>query len=128
MATIAPSLVVSDPVAAVAFYRKAFGAELLHAVPDGGVAQLAVAGAPFWLAQPGAELRRGTPEQHGGWSVWMIVTVTDPDALWRRAVDAGATPEAEVEEAHGWRVGRVVDPFGHRWEIGRPTGPWPPHA
>lgn len=118
--TIAPSLVVSDPPAAVAFYRKAFGAEVLHEVPGGGVVQLAVEGAPFWLSEPGAALRRGTPEQLGGWSVWMILTVTDPDALWHAAVGAGATPEAEMEQAHGWRLGRVVDPFGHRWEIGRP--------
>jgi PhnB protein len=121
-ATIAPSLVVSDPRAAVEFYREAFGAELLLAVPDGGVAQLAVEGAPFWLAEPGQALRRGTPDQHGGWSVWMILTVADPDALWQRAVAAGATAEAAMEDTHGWRLGRVVDPFGHRWEIGRPTG------
>jgi PhnB protein len=43
-----------------------------------------------------------------------------------RAEAAGATVEAEAHDAHGWRLGRLVDPFGHRWEVGRPLGAWPP--
>jgi PhnB protein len=50
----------------------------------------------------------------------MILTVTDPDAVFARALAAGALSVIAVEEAHGWRLGRVVDPFGHHWEIGRP--------
>ena len=39
---------------------------------------------------------------------------------------AGATATAEVADEHGWRLGRIIDPFGHEWEIGTPVGPWPP--
>jgi PhnB protein len=49
----------------------------------------------------------------------------DPDAVFARAVNAGATGTSTVSEEHGWRVGRVVDPYGHEWEIGRPIGDWP---
>jgi uncharacterized glyoxalase superfamily protein PhnB len=50
----------------------------------------------------------------------------DPDAVVRRAIDAGATEKSAVCDEHGWRLGRIVDPFGHEWEIGKPIGPWPP--
>jgi PhnB protein len=125
--TIAPNLVVADGPKAIEFYRTAFGADVLHQVPDGGVAQLAVDGAEFWIAAgESAELQRFTPTSLGGRSVTLILTVEDPDAAWERAVGAGATPEAAVYEDHGWRLGSVIDPFGHRWEIGRPLGAWPP--
>jgi uncharacterized glyoxalase superfamily protein PhnB len=41
-------------------------------------------------------------------------------AVFARAVGAGASPLAPVADEHGWRLGRIVDPFGHEWEIGRP--------
>jgi PhnB protein len=127
VATIAPNLVVPDGVAAIAFYRRAFGAVVLHQVdPDAGVAELAVEGAPFWISAPGPEIGRYLPAVLPGHSVAMILTVADPDAVWAAAVAAGATPESEMADEHGWRLGRVVDPFGHHWEIGRPTAPWPP--
>ena len=50
----------------------------------------------------------------------LILTVPDPDTMFARAVAAGARPVIAVEEAYGWRLGRVVDPYGHHWEIGRP--------
>lgn len=50
----------------------------------------------------------------------MILTVEDPDSLFEQAISAGATVVAAVYEDHGWRVGRVADPFGHHWEIGKP--------
>jgi PhnB protein len=52
--------------------------------------------------------------------VRMILTVVDPDAVFAKAVAAGAQVVVAVGEAYGWRLGRVVDPFGHHWEIGRP--------
>jgi PhnB protein len=117
---------VANGLEALEFYKAAFGAIELYRVPDGGVVQLSIAGAPFWLAEEGAEFRRFTPGALGGWSVWMILTVEDPDEIWARAVAAGACAESPVADSHGWRVGRVVDPFGHRWEIGHPLGAWPP--
>jgi PhnB protein len=50
----------------------------------------------------------------------MILTVADPDAVFVRALTAGASKVFPVGEERGWRLGRVVDPFGHHWEIGRP--------
>jgi PhnB protein len=49
----------------------------------------------------------------------MLLTVPDPDEMFAKAVAAGAKEVYAVSEEHGWRVGRVVDPFGHHWEIGR---------
>jgi PhnB protein len=46
--------------------------------------------------------------------------VPDPDAMFAKALGAGARAVVAVAEAYGWRLGRVVDPFGHHWEIGRP--------
>jgi PhnB protein len=52
----------------------------------------------------------------------MILTVADPDAVFGQARAAGAAEVFPVGEEYGWRLGRVVDPFGHHWEIGRPLG------
>lgn len=125
---IAPNLVVSNGLGAINFYVTAFDAVELHRVgDDAGVAQLSVGGAEFWIAAgESAELRRFVPTSLPGRSVMMIMTVEDPDAVWEQAVRAGATPETPIYEDHGWRLGSIVDPFGHRWEIGRPLEPWPP--
>jgi PhnB protein len=58
--------------------------------------------------------------------VRLTLVVEDPDAAVARAIAAGATELAPVVEEHGWRLGRIADPFGHHWEIGKPLGPWPP--
>jgi PhnB protein len=57
----------------------------------------------------------------GGGSIRMILTVSDPDSLFAQALQAGATEVFPVGEEHGWRLGRLVDPFGLHWEIGRPV-------
>jgi PhnB protein len=56
----------------------------------------------------------------------MLLIVDDPHAVVESAVRAGATVISPVGEEHGWRLGRIQDPFGHHWEIGQPLGPWPP--
>ena len=56
----------------------------------------------------------------------LLLTVDDPDAAVERAIAAGATLVRPVADEHGWRLGRIVDPFGHHWEIGTPLVPWPP--
>jgi PhnB protein len=56
----------------------------------------------------------------------MLLVVDDPDATVSQALAAGATLIAPVSEAHRWRLGRIRDPFGHHWEIGRPLVSWPP--
>ena len=54
---------------------------------------------------------------------WLWMT---PDSVVKQAVETGAQEVAPVSDEHGWCVGRIVDPFGHEWEIGRPLGEWPP--
>jgi PhnB protein len=121
--TIAPMLSVRNGVRAIEFYQAAFGADELFRVDseDGAVvAQLSAAGADFWLADESPEHLNFSPESLGGGSVRMVMTVEDPDAAFERAVAAGATVVWPVNNQYGWRLGRIVDPFGHHWEIGKP--------
>ena len=121
--SIAPLLSVRRGAQALAFYKAAFGAVELHKVesPDGEVvAQLAVDGAQFWMSDESPEHGNFSPESLNGGTVRMILTVADPDAAFARAVAAGATVVHPVGKSHGWRLGRIVDPYGHHWEIGRP--------
>jgi len=101
------------------------GATVLHRVGEGDdiVAQLAVDGAAFWVASADQGRKRFSPQAIGGATSRTLLVVNDPDAVFERAVDAGAAPAAEVADEHGWRVGRIIDPFGHEWEIGKPLGP-----
>jgi PhnB protein len=110
---------------AVAFYQKAFDAEELFMIEDGGavVAQLAVQGARFWVADESPEHLNYSPESLNGSTVRMVLVVSDPVAVHAQAVAAGATQIWPVQEANGWYLGRVQDPFGHHWEIGKPLGP-----
>jgi PhnB protein len=118
--SIAPWLNVRDSARAVEFYKSAFGAtELFRLDGDGVVARLSVEGAEFWLSDESPENFNFSPQTLGGGTVRIILTVADPDAVFARAVAAGASQVYAVVEEHGWRVGRVLDPFGHHWEIGR---------
>jgi PhnB protein len=104
--TIAPWLAVRDAQDAVDFYAA-----------DGrvAVARLSVGGAPFWVQDdPDA-----SPVAPGVGSVRMIVSVEDPFAAFEQAIAAGATVVAPVHDEHGWRSGRLTDPFGHDWELSR---------
>ena len=123
--TIAPWLSVRGGARAVEFYTAALGAVEVYRVedPDGNVvARLSVGGAEFWVSDESPEHGNAGSESGGGVPVRMILTVADPDAVFARAVGAGAREIYPVSEGHGWRVGRVVDPFGHHWEIGREMG------
>jgi PhnB protein len=126
--SIQPELWVDRAGAAVAFYEAAFGARVLHRVGEGDdiVAQLAAGDATFWVAAANPSLKRFSPQAIGGATSRTLLVADDPDAVVKRAVAAGATEAAPVEDEHGWRMGRIVDPFGHEWEIGKPLGAWPP--
>lgn len=128
MTDIQPELWCDRAAAAVAFYEAAFGATVLHRVGEGDdiVAQLAVGAAAFWVASAGSDRKRFSPRAIGGTTSRTLLVVDDPDAVFERAVGAGATATAEVASEHGWRLGRIIDPFGHEWEIGTPLGTWPP--
>jgi PhnB protein len=121
---ITATLSVRRGTEAIAFYKAAFGAVELHRVGDEKdvVAQLSVGGAEFWLADESPEHLNFSPESIGGCSVRMLLVVEDPASVCRQAVAAGATQVVPVAEAYGWLLGRILDPFGHHWEIGRPLG------
>lgn len=116
--SIAPWITVPDADEAVTFYVRALGAEQHEVLSDDSnkimVAQLVIGGADFWIqAEPDA------PKGDGGEPVRMILTVEDPDSLFDRAISAGATKINPMDEDHGWRIGRISDPFGNHWEIGK---------
>ena len=120
---LAPLLSVRNGARALEFYAQAFGAVERFKVEDPGgsvVATLSVNGAEFWVADESPAHANFSPESLGGGSVRMILTVPDPDAMFARALAAGATQVVAVENNYGWRLGRLVDPFGHHWEIGHP--------
>jgi PhnB protein len=120
---ITATLSVRNGREAIAYYEKAFDARVMHRVDnDSGeiVAQLSVDGAEFWIADESPEHQNLGPASLGGCSVRMMLVVSDPDEVFQKAVVAGATEVVPVGEAHGWRLGRLQDPFGHHWEIGRP--------
>ena len=125
MTDIHPFLAVRDVDAAVAFYTRAFGAveegERLVA-PDGRqVAVLSIDGWTVGVATEAPELGTPSPETIGATTVRISLQVDDPDAVAARAVDAGARELFPVaDQPYGMRQGRVVDPFGHHWLVGRP--------
>jgi PhnB protein len=128
LTSIQPQLWVERPNEAVAFYEAAFGATVLHRVGEGDdiVAQLGVGDAAFWVAGTSAAMKRLSPRAIDGATSRTLLVVEDADSALRQAVAAGATESSPVSKEHGWRLGRIIDPFGHEWEIGTPLGTWPP--
>jgi PhnB protein len=128
---ISPELSVRRGREAVEFYKEAFGAVELHRV--GGTAehedvvcQLGVGEASFWVSDESPEHGNFSPETLGGGTVRLLLVVDDPHGVVARSISLGAAEVVAVGEAHGWLLGRIEDPFGHHWEIGKPLGAWPP--
>ena len=122
--SISPMLSVRRGAEAVKFYKSAFAANVVYRIdaPDGAVvARLSIDGAEFWVADESPEHKNFSPETLGGGTVRMVLIKDDPDDAFAKAVAAGAAIVWPVENQHGWRIGRVVDPFGHHWEIGKPV-------
>jgi PhnB protein len=116
---------------AVEFYKDAFGAVEDYRVGgtdehEAVVAQLSIGEASFWVADESPAHGNFSPESVGGATARMLLMVDDPESVVGCAVSAGAREVNPVGEEHGWLLGRIEDPFGHHWEIGRPLGPWPP--
>ncbi|MGE2721117.1 VOC family protein [Mycolicibacterium celeriflavum] len=127
---VSPMLTVSDGAAAIDFYVKAFDAEELGRVPgpDGKRlfhAALRINGALVMLNDDFPEMNDGksvTPEALGGSPVTIHLTVTDVDAKFQKAVDAGATVVMPLDDMFwGDRYGELRDPFGHMWSMGQPV-------
>jgi PhnB protein len=119
---VIPYLHVKGAARAIEFYRQAFGAtEVLRlAEPDGriGHAEIQIEGARIMLADEFPEHGILGPQSLGGTSVGLHLTVPDVDALAERAVAAGATLAKPIrDEFYGERGGKLVDPFGHSWQV-----------
>jgi uncharacterized glyoxalase superfamily protein PhnB len=120
--TITPHLVVRGVADAIAWYTKALGAhELLrHPAPDGKSimhSELLLGDSRFFVVDefPGS---MASPAALGGTPVTLHLYVDDVDALFARAVDAGADVLLPVaDQFWGDRYGMLTDPFGHRWSI-----------
>ena len=125
---VSPHLIVDNAAAAIDFYVKAFDAVEYGRVPgpDGKLihAALNINGFPVMLNDDFPEMTEGksmTPTALGGTPVTIHLTVTDVDAKFQQAVDAGATVLAPLEDQFwGDRYGVVRDPFGHHWSLGQP--------
>lgn len=119
MTRISPWLSVADTAGALDFYVSAFGAVDSNRLEDADgtvqVVRLSIDDAEFWVQLD----PEGAPTSGPG-AVRMILSVDDPDDVYDRAIAAGATPITPVYEGHGWRIGRIADPSGHHWEVGRP--------
>jgi PhnB protein len=119
MTSISPWLSVRSATEALDYYRAAFGAAESDRLEDEAgdviVVRLSIDGADFWVQRD----PDSSPEVVNARSVRMILSVDDPDSVFARALEAGATEVAPVSEDHGWRVGRVADPCGHHWEISK---------
>jgi PhnB protein len=131
--SVMAQLSVRNGRAAVEFYKAAFGAVEDYRVGgtdehEAVVCQLSVGDGTFWVADESPEHANFSPDSVGGSTTRMLLIVADPDAAIARAVSAGATLVRPAADEHGWRLGRIADPFGHHWEIGRPRGAWPPQG
>jgi len=131
--SVSPELSVRRGREAVEFYKAAFGAREIYRVAgtdehEEVVAQLSLGNASFWVSDESPPNRHFSPETLGGSTVRLLLVVEDPRSVVERAIALGATEVAAVEEAHGWLLGRIEDPFGHHWEIGKPLRDWPPSA
>ena len=126
MTSIEPELWVERPREAIAFYEAGLGATVLHLVGMGDdvVAQLAVGDARFWVST--ASPARPHPRANQGATGGRCSSSTTRTRWSRERWPRGAAELAPVADEHGWRMGRIEDPAGHEWEIGRPLGTWPP--
>ena len=123
--TVTPMLTVRDAAKAIEFYQRAFGAREVAPParsPSGQiVAQLAIDGQQFFVVDENPAAYNVSPETLNGTSVRLNLVVDDPDAVAARAVAAGATVVFPIaDQPYGMRQGRIADPFGHHWLIGRP--------
>jgi PhnB protein len=120
--TATPYLVVDNALAAIDFYKKAFGAQVVTRMdaPNGKIAhaELKIGDSMIMLSDemPGAGLR--APKSLGGTAVGVMLYVPDVDALYKQATSAGARTEMPVSDQFwGDRYGKLIDPFGHSWAI-----------
>ena len=118
--SIQPWLNVSNSSEAGNFYKKAFGATESYRMesPDGGlVLRLSVGEAEFWVSgSSSGEKHAMNPTVE---FIKILLVTDDPDVVFEQAINEGAKVVFPVGEEYGWRLGRLTDPFGFDWEIGK---------
>lgn len=124
--SVTPYLYVRGAADAIAFYEKAFGAvELMRLPMPGGVighAEIRIGDSVVMLADEMPEWGNKSPQTLGGTSAGLMVYVPDVDAVFARAVAAGASVHKPLaDQFYGDRSGSVLDPFGHNWTIATHT-------
>jgi PhnB protein len=122
MHTITPHIVVGDAAAAADWYKRILGAEERNRieVPGGKLMQLALrfGDSAVMLADEFPEAGVLSPLSVGGTATVLHLYTDDVDAIWNRALDAGAEVRQPLHDAFwGERYGQITDPFGHRWGL-----------
>ena len=120
--SITPYLIIRNAAEAIEFYKKAFGATELFRfpAPDGkiGHAEIKIGDSPIMIADEFADMGYNGPQSLGGSPVSIMLYVDDVDAVFKRAVEAGASvKEALQDKFYGDRMGTLTDPYGHRWHV-----------
>jgi PhnB protein len=120
--TVTPYLAVDNAAEAIDFYRRAFGAKERVRMPGPGDtvmhAELEIGDSLVMLSDPFPQASTTPPKELGGTSASVFMYVEDIDAVYRQAIDAGATSLMEPDDMFwGDRFGSVQDPFGHSWTI-----------
>jgi uncharacterized glyoxalase superfamily protein PhnB len=119
---VTPAIIVRDASAAIAFYKRAFGAEEVSRMsgPDGKImhAEIRIGDSVVMLGEENEQWGTKSPLLTNGNPGSLHLYVDDADASFNRALEAGATVRYPLEDAFwGDRYGKVADPFGHEWGI-----------
>lgn len=128
---VIPYLSIEGATAAIDFYTKVFNAKerMRMPGPDGriGHAELDIGDSVVMLADTFPDMGNPSPHKLGGTPVTVMVYVTDVDAVFDRAIKAGATADRPVEnQFYGDRAGQFTDPFGHKWFVATHVEDVPP--
>ena len=120
--TITAHLVVRGAAQAAQWYQQAFGAQVGPRIPVPGgkfiQIELRLGNSTVMLADEFPDMGVLSPLSVGGTYGALHIATEDADAMWERAVAAGATVHQPLEDVFwGDRHGQVIDPFGHRWGI-----------
>lgn len=121
--SLMPYLIVRRAAEAIDFYKQVFGAveTLRLSALDGSIghAEIKIGGASLMLSEENPAWGSQAPETLGGSPVTLFLYVSDVDATFAAAIQAGAKEKMAVEDRFwGDRTGQLIDPFGHHWHIG----------
>ena len=119
---VTPYLTVKGAAQAIEFYKKAFGAEETFRMntPDGKVAhaEIRIGGSVVMLHDENPDWKAFSPATIGDTASSLMLYVNDVDAVFKRALQAGASAVMEpADQFYGDRCGNIKDPFGHKWSI-----------